>query len=76
MTRVIINLRSSTLLRILFKDRNNNDNNNYYYDNFFFELENDSHSFSSSILRHLLITKINEVSMVLFFFCLSYRWES
>lgn len=71
MTKVIINIRSSTLLGILFKDRNNG-NNYYYNDNFFFELEKDNHSFSASILSHLLITKINKLSMVLFF-CSSYR---
>lgn len=39
MTRVIINIRSSTLLGILFKDRINNDNNYYYNDNLFLSLK-------------------------------------
>lgn len=49
-TRIIVNIRSLTLLGTLFKDRSDN---NYYNDSFnFFELKYAKHSFSLSILSH------------------------
>ena len=39
-TLVIVNIRSSTLLEIFFKDRNNNDNNYYYNDNNYYYNDN------------------------------------